>query len=92
VAEDRDLTDTETKNLVRCCDWFVSLHGSEGSGRFLAEATLLGKLAIATAYSGNLDFMNPDFNTWAGWAPPECPKGKQRLAEARSDRLRMHND
>jgi glycosyltransferase involved in cell wall biosynthesis len=57
---ERDLTDTETKNLVRCCDCFVSLHRGEGFGRFLAEAMLLGKPVIATAYSGNMEFMNSD--------------------------------
>jgi glycosyltransferase involved in cell wall biosynthesis len=57
---ERDLTDSETKNLVRNCDAFVSLHRSEGFGRFLAEAMLLGKPVVATNYSGNLEFMNPD--------------------------------
>jgi glycosyltransferase involved in cell wall biosynthesis/SAM-dependent methyltransferase len=52
------LTDNETKNLVRCCDCFVSLHRSEGFGRALAEAMLFGKPVVATGYSGNLDFMN----------------------------------
>ena len=57
---ERDLTDAETKNLVRCCDCFVSLHRSEGFGRFLAEAMLLGKPVIATGYSGNMEFMTPE--------------------------------
>ena len=60
VVLERDLTDTETKNLVRCCDCFVSLHRSEGFGRFLAEAMLLGRPVIGTAYSGNMDFMTSD--------------------------------
>jgi glycosyltransferase involved in cell wall biosynthesis len=55
---DRVLTDNEIKNLVRCCDCFVSLHRSEGYGRGLAEAMFLGKAVIATGYSGNLDFMD----------------------------------
>jgi glycosyltransferase involved in cell wall biosynthesis len=55
-----DLTDRETKDLVRCCDCFVSLHRSEGFGRFLAEAMLLGRPVIGTAYSGNMEFMNPE--------------------------------
>jgi glycosyltransferase involved in cell wall biosynthesis len=60
VIIERDLTDTETKNLVRSCDCFVSLHRGEGFGRFLAEAMLVGRPVIATAYSGNMDFTNPD--------------------------------
>ena len=44
--------------LINNCDVFVSLHRSEGFGLTLAEAMSLGKPVIATAYSGNLDFMN----------------------------------
>ncbi len=43
-------------DLYRVCDCFVSLHRCEGFGRGMAEAMLLGKPVIATAYSGNLDF------------------------------------
>jgi glycosyltransferase involved in cell wall biosynthesis len=50
------MTDNEVKNLVRCCDAFVSLHRSEGFGRGIAEAMCLGKAVIATGYSGNMDF------------------------------------
>jgi glycosyltransferase involved in cell wall biosynthesis len=57
---DKTLTDNETKNLVRCCDCFVSLHRSEGFGHGLSEAMYLGKPVIATRYSGNLDFMNDE--------------------------------
>jgi glycosyltransferase involved in cell wall biosynthesis len=57
---DRVLTDNEMKNLIRCSDCFLSLHRSEGLGRGLAEAMFLGKPVIATAYSGNMDFMTPD--------------------------------
>ena len=54
-----DLSDNEIKNLVRVCDVFVSLHRSEGFGRGMAEAMAMGRPAIATGYSGNLDFMPP---------------------------------
>jgi glycosyltransferase involved in cell wall biosynthesis len=50
------MVDNEVKNLVRCCDAFVSLHRSEGFGRGLAEAMCLAKPVVATAYSGNMDF------------------------------------
>jgi glycosyltransferase involved in cell wall biosynthesis len=44
--------------LMRRCDCFVSLHRSEGFGRGIAEALLLGKPVIVTGYSGNMDFTN----------------------------------
>lgn len=56
---DQVMTSTEVKNLIRCTDCFVSLHRSEGYGFGIAEAMVLGKPVIATAYSGNMDFMNP---------------------------------
>lgn len=43
--------------MVASCDCYVSLHRSEGLGLTMAEAMYFGKPVIATAYSGNLDFM-----------------------------------
>ena len=43
--------------LFDCCDVFVSLHRSEGLGLVPMEAMSLGKLVIATGYSGNVTFM-----------------------------------
>ncbi|MBS0359764.1 MAG: glycosyltransferase family 4 protein [Proteobacteria bacterium] len=60
MAISGDLTDNEIKNLVRCGDVFVSLHRSEGFGRGMAEAMAMGRPAIATGWSGNLDFMTPE--------------------------------
>ncbi|MBI6918984.1 glycosyltransferase family 4 protein [Pseudomonas monteilii] len=54
---ERTMSSTEVKNLLRCSDCFVSLHRSEGYGFGIAEAMALGKPVIATAYSGNMDFM-----------------------------------
>ncbi len=56
----RKLSDNEIKNLARCADVFVSLHRAEGFGRGPAEAMFMGRAAVATNYSGNLDFMTPD--------------------------------
>jgi glycosyltransferase involved in cell wall biosynthesis len=44
-------------SLINCCDCCVSLHRAEGFGRGPAEAMALGRLALATGWSGNLDFM-----------------------------------
>lgn len=46
--------------LVANCDCYISLHRSEGLGLTMAEAMYFGKPVIATAYSGNLDFMTPE--------------------------------
>jgi glycosyltransferase involved in cell wall biosynthesis len=44
--------------LLAAADVFVSLHRSEGFGLGLAEAMLLGKPVVGTAYSGNADFLD----------------------------------
>jgi glycosyltransferase involved in cell wall biosynthesis len=46
-------------SLYASSDVFVSLHRAEGLGLGLLEAMMLGVPVIATAYSGNLDFMTP---------------------------------
>lgn len=60
ILIDRRLSANEMSNLIRCCDSFLSLHRAEGFGRGLAEAMLLGKPVIGTAYSGNMQFMSHD--------------------------------
>ena len=47
-------------NLVSSCDCFVSLHRSEGFGRNIAEAMLLGIPVIVSNFSGNTDFCNEE--------------------------------
>ncbi len=51
---DADLRDV----LVASCDCYVSLHRSEGFGYTLAEAMLLGKPVVGTAYSGTADYLS----------------------------------
>jgi len=46
--------------MIAGCDCYVSLHRSEGLGLTMAEAMYFGKPVIATAYSGNLDFMSAE--------------------------------
>lgn len=55
---DGDMERYESFSLFASCDSFVSLHRAEGLGLAMAEAMLLGKPVIATAYSGNMEFMN----------------------------------
>jgi glycosyltransferase involved in cell wall biosynthesis len=43
-----------------CCDCYVSLHRSEGLGMGPAEAMLLGKPVIVTAWSGTMSYATAD--------------------------------
>jgi len=57
---DGHLSEKSYLNLLSACDCYISLHRSEGLGLIMAEAMYLGKPVIATAYSGNMDFMSRD--------------------------------
>lgn len=57
---DATLSTNDARNLVRCCDCFLSLHRSEGFGRGPAEAMFFGKPVIATGWSGNMEYMDAD--------------------------------
>jgi len=46
--------------LHAACDVHVSFHRAEGFGLNIAEAMALGKLAIVTNFSGNVDFATAD--------------------------------
>ena len=61
--------------LLRSCDCYVSLHRSEGYGLTIAEAMALGKPVIATAYSGNLDFMTPENSYLVDYVTARVPPG-----------------
>lgn len=60
LVVDKYLSREQLHCLVNECQTYVSLHRSEGYGLTIAEAMSLGKPVIATGYSGNLDFMNPE--------------------------------
>jgi len=59
VLLDAQFTNERMRGLLSLADCYVSLHRSEGLGLGLAESMYLGKPVIGTAYSGNLEFMNP---------------------------------
>jgi glycosyltransferase involved in cell wall biosynthesis len=48
----------EVKRLIAGADVLVSLHRAEGFGLVMAEAMALGVPVVATAATGNLDFMD----------------------------------
>lgn len=57
---DETVPDETIRKLHAACDCFVSLHRSEGFGFNIADAMAAGRVAIATNFSGNVDFMNAD--------------------------------
>lgn len=54
---DQILPMAHMRALQQCSDAYVSLHRAEGFGLGLAECMAMGKPVIATAWSGNVDFM-----------------------------------
>ena len=81
VLIDRGMTDAEIKNLIRCCDCFVSLHRSEGYGVALAEAMYFRKAVVATGYSANLDFMSKENSLLVPYELVAVPAGSYPHAD-----------
>jgi len=54
---DHHLSGHEMRTMKASVDCLLSLHRSEGYGLNLLEFLMLGKPVIATAYSGNMEFM-----------------------------------
>ena len=63
--------------LMAGADIVISLHRSEGFGLVPAQAMALGKPVIATAWSGNLEFMNKDNSALVSYSliPVRDPEG-----------------
>jgi glycosyltransferase involved in cell wall biosynthesis len=57
------LTSGEINGLIRDSDAYISLHRSEGFGLTLAEAIMHRTPVVTTAWSGTVDFCDPE-NTW----------------------------
>jgi glycosyltransferase involved in cell wall biosynthesis len=64
---DGNMSRDEVYGLESVVDSYVSLHRSEGFGLGLAESMFLGKPVIGTAYSGNMEFMNPTVSCLVGY-------------------------
>ncbi|MBQ4856519.1 glycosyltransferase family 4 protein [Rhodanobacter sp. B2A1Ga4] len=60
IVRDDVIDRSDMQALQRCVDAYVSLHRAEGFGLGLAESMRLGKPVIATAWSGNMEYMTPD--------------------------------
>lgn len=57
IVRDEVIDRSHVHALQRCVDAYVSLHRAEGFGLGLAECMAMGKPVVATAWSGNVDFM-----------------------------------
>jgi glycosyltransferase involved in cell wall biosynthesis len=71
----------ESASLMDLCDCYISLHRSEGLGLTMAEAMLLGKPVIATAYSGNMDFMTNETSLLVPWKYTKVGKDAEGYPE-----------
>jgi glycosyltransferase involved in cell wall biosynthesis len=60
ILIDEIYTEDRLRRLQAACDVYVSLHRSEGFGLNIAECMGAGKIAIATDFSGNRDFMTAE--------------------------------
>jgi glycosyltransferase involved in cell wall biosynthesis len=67
ILIDEDLSADEMHALISLCDVYVSLHRSEGFGLGMAEAMYLGKPVVATAFSGNMDYMTETNSCLVGY-------------------------
>lgn len=72
----RTLDKAEVNSLIRCADVFVSLHRAEGFGLVLAEAMLVQTACIATNWSANTEFMNPDVACMVSYKKIPIQKGE----------------
>ena len=69
------MTSFEIRSLIELSDAFVSLHRSEGYGLNLADAMALGTPVVATAYSGNMEFMTQESAQLVGYDLVEVGDG-----------------
>jgi glycosyltransferase involved in cell wall biosynthesis len=60
VFDGRSLSRTALMHLIADADCYVSLHRAEGFGYTMAEAMYYGIPVIASGYSGNLEYMDPE--------------------------------
>lgn len=79
------LTRTDMTALVASADTVLSLHRAEGFGLLPAEAMLHGVPAIATGWSGNVDFMTPQDSALVGYrlVPVDDPQGTYTVPGAK---------
>lgn len=75
LIRDGYLAAHEMRALVELVDCVVSLHRSEGFGLNLADAMAAGTPVVATAYSGNMEFMTSGTSYLVPYALTEIGPG-----------------
>jgi len=76
-----DLERGDLLALIGSCDVFLSLHRSEGYGRGIAEAALLGLQVLSSDWGGNVDFCQGDRFHLVPCAQVAIPAGAYAQAE-----------
>src|SRR5262249_19551235 len=74
----------ENDALIADAQCYVSLHRSEGFGLTLAESMLYGVPVIATAYSGNMDFLTTANSLLVDYSMVPVPEGAGPYPEGAS--------
>lgn len=72
---DRFLSAREKNGLLELCDCYVSPHRSEGFGYTPAEAMLLGKPVVVTAYGGTTQYTDETVAQMVPWTPSRVGRG-----------------
>lgn len=96
IVRDEVIDRAHVQSLQRCADAYVSLHRSEGFGLGLAECMSKGKPVIATAWSGNLEFMDESNSCLVDYTLVSVEEGEylhhvgQRWAEPRLESAVEH--
>jgi len=67
IVFDETMAYRDALALSASCDAYLSLHRAEGLGLNLLEAMSLGRPVIATAYSGNRDYMTAENSCLVGY-------------------------
>lgn len=81
---DRVLSRDEMTLLQASCDIYLSLHRSEGFGLCIAECMALGKLVIATNYSGNCDYFDASCGAPVDFSMQAVAPGQYPFADGQS--------
>ena len=76
-----DLNRGDLLGLIGSCDVFLSLHRSEGFGRCIAEAGILGLQVVTSAWGGNVDFCQGEHFHLVPCEALQIPPGAYAQAE-----------